>query len=100
MKTYNRACLFAALTAAASLLPSFVVGAADRFYSGYVKRELYLDNGGGTAVGDLTADPNYPANPGFVDYRLAIESPDEGRSNYGGRLSGFIIPAANGSVIF
>jgi len=59
------------------------------------------DGIGGTAVADLTGDPNFPDNPTSVEEGLTLfETPTNRADNFGGRLSGWIQPEISGDYTF
>ncbi len=69
------------------------------FVSGIVKFEAYTGIGG-TAVDLLTTDPKYPNSPDDVRLLAGIDTPNGYADNYGGRVSGFIIPPQSGDYYF
>ena len=79
------------------------------FVPGLAKAEIY-SGFGGTAIADLTNNAAYPSNPTSVSFVKFLEypaGPDDGRppagdvmSNYGVRISGFIIPTESGNYTF
>jgi hypothetical protein len=104
-KLLKRATLMALLTG----LASGYALAQQAFVPGLVKAEVY-SNIGGTALSDLTNNAAYPSKPSSVSFVKFLEYPagaDDGTpppgnvgSNYGVRISGFIIPTAAGSYTF
>ncbi|MHC4735967.1 MAG: PA14 domain-containing protein [Planctomycetota bacterium] len=54
----------------------------------------------GTAVSDLTSSPDYPGNPGGIDYLATFEAPSGWANDYGTRVRGYLHPPANGNYTF
>ena len=71
---------------------------------GGVLFESFRNIGGGTAVSDLTSNPNYPNNPTEVYNLSRFDTrqvyPDDTHDNYGGRLRGVFIPPVSGNWVF
>ncbi|NQU24917.1 MAG: lamin tail domain-containing protein, partial [Candidatus Nealsonbacteria bacterium] len=55
---------------------------------------------GGTAVGDLAGDPDYPDNPDGQAYYTLFETPTNWAEQYGGRMYGYLYPYATGNHTF
>jgi hypothetical protein len=71
------------------------------FSPGFVLKELYLDLGGGTGIGDLTNATKYPNSPDIVRYGpLAELNEGDEFDNYGARLSAVIFPPVSGNYTF
>jgi hypothetical protein len=66
---------------------------------GALRREVYRGIPG-TAVGNLTASPRFPAAPNLSDLIGSFESADLNEDNYGEKLSGYLIPPMSGSYVF
>ncbi|TVR47965.1 MAG: PKD domain-containing protein, partial [Puniceicoccaceae bacterium] len=66
---------------------------------GFIYREYWLGISG-TAVSDLTSNPNYPDNPSGSEQIFLLEGPVNWDDNYGTRIHGFIIPPATGEYSF
>ena len=64
--------------------------------AGGLKFEAYFGIGG-TAIATLLSDPDYPDNPDQIGYVTKFTSrlifPDASHENYGGRMSGWLVPA-------
>lgn len=77
--------------------------AADVLTPGFLKLSLYT-NIVGTAVADLTADPNYPASPGEIRYLRSLNTrdalPTDAFESFGGRIEGFLTPLEAGDYHF
>ncbi|NQU19748.1 MAG: hypothetical protein HQ567_00585, partial [Candidatus Nealsonbacteria bacterium] len=54
----------------------------------------------GTAVSDLTSDPDYPDNPDGQEYYTLFESPTDWANYYGGRMYGYLYPYLTGNHKF
>lgn len=54
----------------------------------------------GSAVSNLTSNPNYPNNPTSIGTRTLFEMPNNNGNNFGVRMNGYICPPATGSYIF
>lgn len=54
----------------------------------------------GTAVSDLTGNPNYPNNPTSRTYPTLYESPTNAADNYGTRTRGYVTPPTTGNYTF
>ena len=86
------------------LLTSFmlvvgVVGMAVGQPAGFILNEYWFDIGG-TAVSDLTGDPDYPDNPDDAEWLSRYEGPVDWRDNYGSRARGYVYPPADGDYTF
>jgi hypothetical protein len=66
---------------------------------GWLLREYWLDIPG-TAVSDLTSNPNYPNNPSGSDYIPTFEAPQNWAENYGTRVRGYITAPNTGTFFF
>jgi hypothetical protein len=55
---------------------------------------------GGTAIGDLTGNANYPNNPTGWEFVDIFEGPVGWADNYGSRLRGWLFPPATGNYTF
>ncbi|MBL9134589.1 MAG: hypothetical protein JNK85_01910 [Verrucomicrobiales bacterium] len=70
---------------------------------GLLKMEIYT-NITGTAVQGLLDDPNYPNQPGQMDYPAGFDTrtvlPTDALENYGGRITGFVLPPESGDYEF
>ncbi|MBI4663479.1 MAG: hypothetical protein HY735_32155 [Verrucomicrobia bacterium] len=70
---------------------------------GGLKFEAYTEIGG-NAVQSLLDDPKYPDSPDVVGYVSQFTSrlvfPDSSVENYGGRMSGWLVPAETGQYEF
>src|SRR5688572_10968582 len=86
-----------------SVIHSVSSQAADVLTPGLLKMSIYT-NIAGTAVTDLTADPNFPASPGEVRYLRSFNTrdaaPNDLLENFGGRIEGFITPLESGDYTF
>src|SRR4026209_2465988 len=58
------------------------------------------NNISGTAVSNLTSNPNYPNNPSTTGTLPLFEMPVNSGNNFGERLNGYICPPATGSFTF
>ena len=65
-----------------------------------ITREVFANNGGGTQVGDLLNDPNYPNAPTTTSVIDRFASPVDEQDNFGQRIHGFVIPPADGNYTF
>lgn len=58
----------------------------------------------GALVNDLFFDPNYPDNPGRIEYLRAFDTrdalPTDTLDNYGGRIEGYLTPQETGNYTF
>jgi hypothetical protein len=54
----------------------------------------------GTAVSNLTSNPNYPNNPTDEELLISLEGPVNWADNYGTRIRGYLNPVTTGSYIF
>src|SRR5262249_25966753 len=68
--------------------------------SGSILRQYWLGIGGGTAVTDLTSNPNYPNNPSGSGLLSTFEAPINWADNYGTRMRGFITAPDTGNFVF
>jgi len=68
--------------------------------TGRIIREWWLNIGGGTAIGDLTGNANYPDNPTGWEFVDLFEGPVNWDNNYGSRLRGWLFPPATGDYTF
>jgi hypothetical protein len=77
--------------------------AADILTPGFLKVSLYT-NITGTAVADLTGDPNYPAKPGEVRFLKSFNTrdalPTDAFETFGGRIEGFLTPLESADYHF
>jgi hypothetical protein len=55
-------------------------------------RQVYSNDGGGTAITDLEADPNYPDKPSFAEIRPNFEAPTNFGDSYGQRMGAILTP--------
>jgi len=67
--------------------------------SGTILRQYWLGIPG-TAVTDLTANPNYPNNPSGTDQLTSFEAPTDWADYYGTRLRGYITAPNTGAYVF
>ena len=67
--------------------------------AGFILRE-YWTNITGTAVSDLTNNPNYPDNPSGDDYPTIFEGPVDWAEYYGTRIHGYVHPPVSGNYTF
>lgn len=68
--------------------------------AGSILREVWQGIGG-TAISQLTSDPNYPNNPSSTNYvTTGFEAPAEFGDNYGQRMHGYVIPPTTGDYVF
>ncbi|MEO7678122.1 MAG: Ig-like domain-containing protein [Verrucomicrobiota bacterium] len=68
--------------------------------TGWALKEIYFGITG-SAIADLTAAPNYPANPDRVEWVKGVQlNRDPYTDNYGARLTTFFTPQANGAYEF
>jgi hypothetical protein len=72
---------------------SFAIG-------GTLDYDYWLNIGGGTAVSDLTSNPNYPNNPSGHQSLASFDAPINWADSYGSRIRGYIIAPQNGYYIF
>jgi len=75
-----------------------VAGLNNVFAPGLIKWEVWRDIGG-NAVSALTDDPRYPNQPSELRILGAYDAPVNVYEAFGGRLSGFVIPPANGNYV-
>ena len=54
----------------------------------------------GTAITDLTGNPDYPDQPSECRYLTSMEIPVDQNDNYGTRLCGFVVPPDTGDYTF
>ena len=78
-------------------LPSQIVSIA---YGGKIDYDYWLNIGGGTAVSNLTSNPNYPNNPSGHLILSSFDAPYDWADNYGGRIQGYILPPITGYYVF
>ncbi|HWH70954.1 MAG TPA: hypothetical protein VNT26_16315, partial [Candidatus Sulfotelmatobacter sp.] len=77
-----------------------IVYQAIPFTAGYIKRELYLNISNST-VASLTNSAKFPNSPDQIDYPPSLGWPQENiGTNYGGRLSGWLVPPLSGDYYF
>lgn len=62
-------------------------------------REVWNDVQG-TAVSDLTSDPDYPDAPSSSGIISSFEAPVDVAEYYGGRIRGYIVPPTSGNYTF
>jgi hypothetical protein len=67
--------------------------------TGQILFEYWFDIGG-TAVSDLTSDPDYPDKPDDFEWRDRYEGPVDWQDNYGSRARGYVYPPADGDYTF
>src|SRR5438876_163131 len=91
----------------ASLVTLLLVGlaapvarAAVQEFPGYVKREVYLNIGGGNAVADLTGAPKYPNHPDLVTFEPSFDAPVNFAEAYGQRLSALLKVSETADYVF
>ena len=68
--------------------------------AGTIDYDYWLNIGGGTAVSDLTSNPNYPNNPTGHQSLTSFDAPYDWADNYGGRIRGYVLPPTTGYYIF
>lgn len=66
---------------------------------GHIIRELY-SNIPGTAISDLTSNPNFLYNPTKIDSLGQFEAPSDFADNYGQRIYGWLIPPETSDYTF
>jgi len=67
---------------------------------GTAKRQVW-ENVGGTAVANLTSDPNFPFSPSWADEVPELRTPPDFADNYGGRLVAWLhVPVAGDYTFF
>jgi len=67
--------------------------------AGNILREWWL-NITGSAVSNLTSNPNYPNNPTGSNQPTSFEAPTNWNDNYGTRMRGYVTAPATGNYIF
>ena len=67
--------------------------------SGTILREWW-EGIGGTLVGDLTSNPNYPDNPTGNNEPTSFEAPTDWADNYGTQMRGYVHPSFSGDYTF
>ena len=76
------------------------INAAQTLAKGFVKREVF-SNLSGTTVADLTGSAKFNGNqPDAVSLLRSFEAPANVGSDYGQRMSGWLIPPVNGAYVF
>ncbi len=60
----------------------------------------YWSGIGGTSIGDLTANPNYPDNPSGSEYRTSFEAPWDWADDYGCQMTGWVVAPETGQYTF
>lgn len=66
---------------------------------GGLMREVY-EGIPGNPISSLTSDDHYPFSPATTSYTASAEAPQNTGSNYGQRLSGWLVPPVSGSYRF
>jgi regulation of enolase protein 1 (concanavalin A-like superfamily) len=66
---------------------------------GSITREVW-ENITGTAITDLTGNPNYPDNPSSTDYLPLFDTPRDRADNYGTRVHGWLYVETTGNYTF
>jgi hypothetical protein len=66
---------------------------------GSITREVW-ENITGTAITDLTGNPDYPDNPSFTDYLPLFDTPRDWADNYGTRVHGWLYVETTGDYTF
>ncbi len=69
-------------------------------YTGKIDYDYWLNIGSGTAVSDLTSNPNYPDNPTGHQVLTSFDAPYNWADDYGGRIRGYIFPQTTGYYTF
>lgn len=67
--------------------------------TGFINYQRW-DNISGSAVSNLTSNPNYPNNPSSTGTRTLFEMPQNIGNNIGIRMNGYICPPTSGSYVF
>ncbi|MCL3780806.1 DUF2341 domain-containing protein [Prolixibacteraceae bacterium JC049] len=67
--------------------------------NGKLKAE-YWNNIAGNPISNLTNDPRYPDNPSSSELLSQFDAPRDRGSNFGGKLSGYIVPPQTGYYNF
>ncbi len=67
--------------------------------AGFILRE-YWSGIGGTAVANLTTNPNYPDTPTGTTYPTLFDGPVNWQENYGTRIHGYVHPPVSGAYTF
>ncbi|MGQ9576020.1 MAG: lamin tail domain-containing protein, partial [Thermoguttaceae bacterium] len=70
------------------------------YYGNGILWEYWLNIGSGTAVRDLTSNPNYPYNPSGREYRTSFEARTNWNDYYGARMRGYLTPTTTGDYWF
>jgi autotransporter-associated beta strand protein len=65
-----------------------------------LQREMFYNLGSGTAVTDLTGNPNYPGQPDALVALARFASPVDVADSYGSRLRGYVTPPLTGDYRF
>ncbi len=65
-----------------------------------LKREVWTGLAGGQALSELTDSLYFPQSPDQTGYVQNFEAPSNVGDNYGQRLSGYLIPPADGNYTF
>jgi hypothetical protein len=60
----------------------------------------YWNNIPGNPISGLTNDPRYPDNPSSSEFLTQFDAPQDRGNNFGGKLSGFIVPPTTGYYTF
>ena len=68
--------------------------------TGSILREYWTNIGYGTAVSDLTSNPNYPNNPSGRNLLTSFEAPANWADAYGTRIRGYLSPPMTGYYTF
>ena len=69
-------------------------------YAGPIDDYYWLNIGSGTAVSDLTSNPNYPNNPSGHLSLMSFDAPSDWADNYGSRIIGYLFPPTTGYYTF
>ena len=67
--------------------------------TGTIRYEVW-ENIGGTAVANLTGNPDFPDNPSWDEEVTLFETPTNRADNFGGRLYGWLHPDTDGDYTF
>jgi hypothetical protein len=90
---------FVSLTALGLLL--MITGSAGaQLGKGKVLFEYWLNIGGGTAIADLTGNPNFPDNPTSSEWRDGFKSKVDWADNMGTRARAYLTPPQDGDYTF
>lgn len=67
-----------------------------------LRREMFTDIGGGTAVSDLTSNAKYPGRPDALATlpNGDFETPEDVDNNYGSRIRAYVVPPVDGDYQF